>query len=111
MIKNNKYLPKTKNPARNRYLEFLNNPSFQGVNRFFVLSFKEEDGRESDRQYYFPTVALKDYNLMIDGRNFFDEPIKNDLKTYDNVIKIPTGQDDDYVTGCLLDCLYFKKVI
>ena len=48
---------------------------------------------------------------MIDGRNFFDEPIKNDLKTYDNIIKIPTGQDDDYVTECLLDCLYFKKVI
>ena len=46
---------------------------------------------------------------MIDGRNFFDQPIKNDLKTYDNIRKIATGQGDDYTTGCLLDYLYFKK--
>ena len=46
---------------------------------------------------------------MIDGRNFFDQPIKNDLKTYDNITKIATGQDDDYTTGCLLGYPYFKK--
>ena len=45
---------------------------------------------------------------MIDGRNFFDHPIKNDLKTYDNIRKIATGQGDDYTTGCLLDYPYFK---
>ena len=46
---------------------------------------------------------------MIDGRNFFDQPIKNDLKIYDNVRKIAKGQGDDYTTGCLLDYPYFKK--
>ena len=46
---------------------------------------------------------------MIDGRNFFDQPIKYDLKTYDNITKIATGQDDDYTTGCLLGYPYFKK--
>ena len=46
---------------------------------------------------------------MIDGRNFFDQPIKNDLKTYDNITKIATGQDDDHTTGCLLGYPYFKK--
>ena len=46
---------------------------------------------------------------MIDGRNFFDQPIKNDLKTYDNIRKVATGQGDDYTTGCLLDYPYFKK--
>ena len=46
---------------------------------------------------------------MIDGRNFFNQPIKNDLKTYDNIRKIATGQGDDYATGCLLDYPYFKK--
>ena len=46
---------------------------------------------------------------MIDGRNLFDQPIKNDLKTYDNIRKIATGQGDDYTTGCLLDYPYFKK--
>ena len=46
---------------------------------------------------------------MINRRNFFDQPIKNDLKTYDNIRKIATGQGDDYTTGCLLDYPYFKK--
>ena len=46
---------------------------------------------------------------MIDGRNFYDQPIKNDLKTYGNIRKIETGQSDDYTTGCLLDCSYFFK--
>ena len=48
---------------------------------------------------------------MVDGRNFFDQPIKNDLKTYDNIRKIATGQGDDYTTGCLLDYPYFKNYI
>ena len=43
---------------------------------------------------------------MIDGQNFFDQTIRNHLKTYDNIRKIPTGQGDDYTTGCLLDYNY-----
>ena len=43
---------------------------------------------------------------MIDGRYFFDHPIKNDLKTYHNIRKIATGQGDDYTTGCLLDYIH-----
>ena len=46
---------------------------------------------------------------MIDGKNIFDHPIKNDTKTYDNIRKITTGQRDDYTTGCLLDYNYFNK--
>ena len=46
---------------------------------------------------------------MIDGKNFFDEPVKNDKVTYENIRKISTGQGDDYKTGCLLDYIYFKK--
>ena len=45
---------------------------------------------------------------MIDGRNFFNQPINNDIKTYDKIRKIATGQGDDYTTGCLLDYCYFK---
>ena len=93
---------------QNRYLDFLIDPSFQGVNRLFVLSFKDDDGRQSHKQYYLPTVEIKDYNVMIDGRNFFDQPIKSNLKTYGNIRKIVTGQGDDYTTGCLLDYPYFK---
>ena len=49
--------------------------------------------------------------LMIDRKKLFDQPIKNDLKTYDNIRKIATNQDDDYATGCLLDCPYFKNTM
>ena len=96
----NKYLDKTTNQVKNRYLDFLIDPSFQGVDRTFVLSFKDDDGRESRKQYYLPTMKIKDYNVMIDGRNFFDQPIKTDSETYDKIGKIATGQGDVYTTGC-----------
>ena len=74
------------------------------------MSFEGDDGRESHKQYYLPTVEIKDYNVMTDGRNFFHQPLKNNLKTYDNIWKISTGQGDDYTTDdCLLDYPYFKK--
>ena len=46
---------------------------------------------------------------MIDGKNFFDQPVKNDKVTYENIRKIATGQGDDYTTGCLLGYIYFKN--
>ena len=46
---------------------------------------------------------------MINGQKFFYKPVKNNLRTYDNIRKITTGQGDDYTTGCLLDYLYFKN--
>ena len=46
---------------------------------------------------------------MIDGKNFFGQPVKNDKVTYDNIRKIVTGQGDDYMTGWLLEYTYFKK--
>ena len=72
------------------------------------MSLTANDGRESQKQYYLPTVEMKNY-VMIDGKIFFDQPFKSDLKTYDNIRKIATGQGDDYTIGCLLDCPYFKK--
>ena len=55
------------------------------------------------------TVAVQDYNVKIDGRNFFDQPVKNDLRIYHKIRKISIGQGDDYITGCLLTHTYFKK--
>ena len=105
----NKYLARTANKVQKRYLDYLIDQSFQGVNRLFVLSFKDENGRKGHKQYYPLTVEIRDCNVMIDERNFFDQPIKNYLKTYDNNRKIATDQGDDYTTGCLLDYPYFKK--
>ena len=73
------------------------------------MPFKYNDRQESHKQYYLLTVKIKDFNVVIDGRNFFDQPIKNDLKTYDNITKIAMGQGDDYTTECLLDYPFFKK--
>ena len=58
------------------------------------MLFSDDNGRESHKKYNLPTGKIKSYNAMIDGRNFFDQPIKSDLKTYDNIKKIATDQDD-----------------
>ena len=89
-------------------MNHLVNLSFQGVNKLFILSFENENDRTLHSNYYLPKVEIKDYNVMIDGKNFFDQPINSDLKTYENIRKIATGQGDDYTTGCLLDYSYFK---
>ena len=52
---------------------------------------------------------MKDYNVLINGRNFFNQPEKNNLTTYDNIRKIATGQEDGYTTGRLLDYNYFNN--
>ena len=103
----NKYLPKPELLARNQNLNHLVEPSFQRVNRLSVLAFENDDYRTSHERYYLPTVELKDYNIMINGENVFDQPIKNNKVTYENIKKIATGQGDDYTTGCLLDYSYF----
>ena len=105
----NKYLSKPELLARNANLNHLIEPSFQGVNRLFVLAFENDAQRTSNKRYYIPNVEIKDYNVMIDGKNFFDQPVKNDKVTYENIRKIATGQGDDYTTGCLLDYIYFKN--
>ena len=105
----NKYHPKFKTFLRNRYLNYLIDPSFHRVNRLFVVPFENETDREVYIKYYLPTEETKDYNVIIDGRNFFDEPIKNDFKTYDNIKRVATDQGDHYTTRCLLDYNYFKE--
>ena len=106
----NKYQSDPKTYAQNQYLNNLVDPSIQGVNRPFVLSFENENSRTSHSEYYLPKVEIKDYIVQIDCRNCFDQPINNDIKTYENIRKIATGQGDDYTTGCLLDHLNFKKI-
>ena len=63
----------------------------------------------SYRKYFLPRLKIKNYNIEIDGRNFYDQPINDSIKQYDEIRKISTGQDDDYTTGCLLDFAYFEK--
>ena len=57
--------------------------------------FEDENNRRSYSNYYLPKVEVKDYNIMINGKNFFDQPINNDFKTNENIRKISIGQGDD----------------
>ena len=104
----NKYLSKPELLAQNANLNHLIEPSFQGINRLFVVAF--ENDAQSNKGYYIPSAEIKDYNAVIDGKNFFDQPVKNDKVTYENIRKVATGQGDDHTTGCLLDYIYFKII-
>ena len=88
--------------------------SYQGVKRLFVLAYnnKEDNNKvsiDSYEKYFLPRVKIENYNIEIDGRNFYDQPINDSIKQYDEIRKISTGQGDDYTTGCLLDFAYFEK--
>ena len=89
-------------------------PSYQGVKRL-VLAFNntaDDDNQvsiNSFKKYFLPRVKIENYNIEIDGRNFYDQPINDSIKQYDEIRKISTGQGDDYKTGCLLDFAYFEK--
>ena len=107
----NKYQSKVSTQRKNQYLDYLINPTFQEVNRFFVLSFEDEAQRTSYKLYYLPNVEIKNYNVIIDEQNFFDQPVKHKLMTSDSIQKMATGEGDDYTTGCLLDYNYFKKTL
>ena len=94
--------------AQNRNLNHFVEPSFQAVNRLFGLAFENDTQRTSHSSYYLPNVELNDYKIMINGENVFDQPIKNNKVTYENIKTIATGQGDHYTTGCLLDYPHFK---
>ena len=83
----------------------------------FVLACEGGANRvtaDSHRRYFLPRLEIKNYNIEIDRRNFYDQPINNQetndlIKQYNELRKVSTGQGDDYTTGCLLDFAYFKK--
>ena len=64
---------------------------------------------DSHRKYFLPRIKIENYIIEIDVRNFYDQPIHDSIKQYDEVRKVSTGQGDDYTTGCLLDFAYFEK--
>ena len=99
----------------NNLKRFSLDASFQGVNRLFVLAFDNTDNgankveRDSHRKYFLPKVNITNYNELIDSRIFFyDQPINDQIKKYDEVRKVMPGKADDYTTGSLLDYQYFK---
>ena len=86
-------------------------PSFQGVNRLFVMAYNRANNqptRNGQRKYYLPRIDLEKY-VIIDGRNFYDNPIESDIENYRELKKVMIGKGEDYTTGSLLDFNYFDK--
>ena len=87
-------------------------PSFQGVNRLFVMAYNRANGqptRNGRRKYNLPRIDLEKYNVIIDGRNFYDNAIESDIEKYRKLKKVMIGKGKDYTTGSLLDLNYFDK--
>ena len=104
----------TRNLDNNNLTKFLLDASFQGVRRLFILAFDNtENGnkkveRNSHTKYFPSRVNKTNYNVLIDGRNFYDQLINYQIKKYDQIRKTSAGQGDDYTTGCLSDYQNFK---
>ena len=105
-VKWNKYRSEISNQIANNSLNYLIDPTFNNVNRLFVLSFENEDDGTTFSKYYVPKIEIKDYNVLIDGKPFFEIPVKNKEETYEAIIEM--SKNNDYTTGSLLDYEYFK---
>ena len=99
--------------SNNNNLNYLIDPTFTKVNRLFVLSLErigennvKKDHRDSFSHYYVPNIEIKDFHVLIDGKNFFDLPVKNE-EAYQKIIEI--SRNNDYTTGNSLNFTYFKE--
>ena len=96
--------------SQNNNLTYLIDPTFTNVNRLFVLWFTRNnagDNIDSFSDYYVPNVEIKDFNVLIDEKSFFDLPVKNEEEAYEKTMDM--SNNNDYTTGNLLDFVYFKE--
>ena len=114
----------TQERNNNNYKRILLDTKLPGVNRLFVMGFNdnlvntnanpivdedEKVKRVGHRKYFLPRVDIKDYNVLIDGRNFCNQNISDGFKKYEELRKVMTGRGEDYATGSLLDYDYWKN--
>ena len=100
---------------QNNNLNYLIYPTVTNDNRLFVLSFQiiagenstTKDRRHSFSHYYLPNVRMKDFNVLIDGKSFFNLLGRNEEQAYEKIMGM--SNNDDYTTGNLLDFAYFEK--
>ena len=110
-IKWNKYRSQMTIQNNNNNLNYLIDPTFTNVNRLFVLSFERtedhKDYRDSFIHYYVPKIQIKDFNVLIDRRSFFDLPVKNEEEAYEKIVDM--SNNNNYTTANLLDFAYYKE--
>ena len=85
--------------------------NFVGVNRLFLLVYLNRDNdvkQFKTRRYYLTKGRIKNYNVIVNGKNFYDQPIDSDIKRYKEIRQLTTVKVEDYTTWCLLDYEYTK---
>ena len=100
--------------SNNNNLNYLIDPTFTKVNRLFVLSFErieennvKKNHRDSFSYYYIPNVEMKDFDVLMEGKNLSDLPVKNEEEAYEKIIEM--SRNNDYITSNLVDFAYFKE--
>ena len=100
---------------RGKNIYELLNASFQGVKRLFVFAHviagdaaNDTAGIKSNKKYILSRGKIDNYNVLMDAGHFYDQPINDIEKQYDEIRKVSTGYGDNYTTGCLLDYAYFN---
>ena len=96
-IKWNRYRSEMTNETKTNNLDYLIDPTFNKINRLFVISFENEEDRTSFSKYYTPKVEIKDFNVSIDGKISFDVPVKNKEEEYEKTMSI--SKNNNYTTG------------
>ena len=97
--------------STNEFMYFLES-NVIGVNRLFVLVYTNQDAaskRFKAKRYYLPNGIIDTYNVINYRKKFYDQPIDSDIKQYEEIRKLITGQGEDYTTGCLLDYDYIRN--
>ena len=108
-IKWNKYRSEISNQTKNNNLNYLTAPTFTNMNRLFVLSFENEDDRTSFSKYCVPKGEIKKFNVLIDGKPFFEIPVKKKEEAYEAIIEMSKNNTGNYyTTGNLMVYEYFK---
>ena len=114
----NEYITKEQTEDANaNATKYINlDPSFQGVNRLFIMAYNtlaaandNQFNKDSQQIYYLPRNDLNKYNVIIDGPNFYDNPIESDIEKYRKLKKVMIGKGENYTTGSLLDYNFCKK--
>ena len=110
----NEYKTKERNEnADANVFKYINlDPSFQSINRLFVMAYNranDQPTKNGQQKYYLPRIDFEKYYVIIDGRNFYDNPIESDIEKYRELKQVMIGKGEDYTTGSSLDFNYFDK--
>ena len=108
----NKYKTKSDNKNTTNKFRFFLESNFFGLKRLFVLVYTNQDvasKRFKTKRYYLPKGIINSYNIIIYGKNFYDQPANSDIKQHEEIRKLIAGHSEDYTTGCLLDYDYIKN--